>query len=132
MAATGTLKNVKEILSPSHYQQYEYAKNSGEFTIIATQEEATEREKTKRTDTKTWHFAAENVRDFAFATSRKFIWDAMSVPLSDGRKVMAMSMYPKEANPLWEKFSTKAVAHTIKWYSHYTFDYPYPVAWSVH
>lgn len=132
VAATGTLKNVKEILSPSHYQQYEYAKNSGEFTIIATQEEATEREKTKRTDTKTWHFAAENVRDFAFATSRKFIWDAMSVPLSDGRKVMAMSMYPKEANPLWEKFSTKAVAHTIKWYSHYTFDYPYPVAWSVH
>ncbi|MGB2848364.1 MAG: M1 family aminopeptidase, partial [Saprospiraceae bacterium] len=76
-------------------------------------------------------FKAINVRDFAFASSRKFIWDAMGVPQSDGRVVMAQSMYPKEGNPLWEKYSTKAVAHTLKWYSYYTFDYPYPSAWSI-
>jgi hypothetical protein len=83
------------------------------------------------TKEKTWHFEAENVRDFAFATSRKFIWDAMAVKQADGSTTMAMSMYPKEGNPLWERFSTKAVAHTLKWYSHYTFSYPYPVAWSI-
>ena len=79
-----------------------------------------------------WSFKAENVRDFAFASSRKFIWDAMGVKQSDGSIVMAMSMYPKEGNPLWERYSTKSVAHTLKWYSNYTFDYPYPVAWSIH
>jgi aminopeptidase N len=87
--------------------------------------------KTKSTDKKTWRFKADNVRDFGFASSRKFIWDAMGVEQSDGSVVMAMSMYPKEGNPLWERYSTKAVAHTLKWYSHYTFDYPYPVAWSI-
>ena len=91
-----------------------------------------ENEKTKATKNKTWKFEAENVRDFAFASSRKFIWDAMAVKQQNGTTVMAMSMYPKEGNPLWEQYSTKVVAHTLKWYSHFTFDYPYPVAWSIH
>lgn len=81
---------------------------------------------------KTWHFKATNVRDFAFASSRKFIWDAMAVKQAESPDVMAMSMYPKEGNPLWEMYSTKVIAHTLKWYSHYTVDYPYPVAWSIH
>jgi hypothetical protein len=87
--------------------------------------------KSKATKEKTWKFRAENVRDFAFASSRRFIWDAMGVPMSDGRTVMAQSMWVKEGDCLWSKYSTKATAHTIKWYSHYTFDYPYPVAWSI-
>src|SRR5690606_1181800 len=97
-----------------------------------TEKEAVKREKRKARREKTWHFKAKDVRDFAFASSRKFIWDAMGVPQSNGDTILAMSMYPKEGNPLWEKYSTKAVAHTLKWYSHYTFDYPYPVAWSIH
>jgi hypothetical protein len=100
--------------------------------IIVTEEEARAKEKKKSSAYKVWKFEAKNVRDFAFASSRKFIWDAMGVEQSDGSVVMAMSMYPKEGNPLWERYSTKAVAHTLKWYSHYTFDYPYPVAWSIH
>lgn len=98
--------------------------------IIATETEARDREKQKLTTKKTWIFKAENVRDFAFASSRKFIWDAMSVKIGD-KKIMAMSMYPKEGNPLWEKYSTKTIAHTLKTYSKYTIDYPYPVAWSI-
>lgn len=133
VSSTGTLQNENDVLSRANRSRLEEARNSFEQpVIIATQEEAIEREKTKSTKTKTWHFTAENVRDFAFASSRKFIWDAMAVKQSDGTTVMAMSMYPKEGNPLWERFSTKAVAHTLKWYSHYTFPYPYPVAWSVH
>lgn len=132
VASTGTLQNPNDVLTKKQRTRLEEAqKEFVQPVIIASQEEAVEREKTKETKVKTWHFKAENVRDFAFATSRKFIWDAMAVKQADGSTTMAMSMYPKEGNPLWERFSTKAVAHTLKWYSHYTFDYPYPVAWSI-
>lgn len=133
VAATGVLQNAKEVLSKDEQARFEQAKKERvNPVIIVTQDEAIANEKTKAKTTKTWHFKATNVRDFAFASSRKFIWDAMGVEQTDGSVVMAMSMYPKEGNPLWEQYSTKAVAHTLKWYSHYTFPYPYPVAWSIH
>lgn len=130
VAATGELQNASQILPAAKRKLLEQAKTASEPVIIYTQDEAIEREKTKATDTKTWKFSADNVRDFGFASSRKFIWDAMGVKFGN-RTVMAMSMYPKEGNPLWEKYSTKVVAHTVKTYSKYTFDYPYPVAWSI-
>ncbi|MEL7222833.1 MAG: M1 family metallopeptidase, partial [Bacteroidota bacterium] len=133
VAATGVLQNSKDVLSKAEQDRFAEAKKERyNPVIIVTEEEAIANEKEKSTNTKTWHFKAENVRDFAFASSRKFIWDAMGVEQTDGTVVMAMSMYPKEGNPLWERYSTKAVAHTLKWYSHYTFPYPYPVAWSIH
>lgn len=132
VSATGELQNIKEVLTPEQVKRYADATKSYVHpVIIASQEEAEKREPLRAQTTKTWKFKAENVRDFAFASSRKFIWDAMAVKMEDGRNVMAMSMYPKEGNPLWEQYSTKAVAHTLKWYSHYTIDYPYPVAWSI-
>ena len=132
VAATGTLENPNDVMTREQRKRMEEArKERVQPVIIATQAEAEEREKSKSTKMKTWRFKADNVRDFGFATSRKFIWDAMGVAQDDGTVVMAMSMYPKEGNPLWERFSTKAVAHTLKWYTHYTFNYPYPVAWSI-
>jgi aminopeptidase N len=98
--------------------------------VIATQDEAIAREKSRATGTKTWVYYAQNVRDFAWTSSRKFIWDAMGVNIG-GRTVMAMSYYPKEGNPLWGQYSTEVVAHTLRVYSKYTIDYPYPVAISV-
>ena len=131
VAATGTLQNESSVLTKSQRKRMEEARRSFEQpVIIASQEEAIEREGKRSDKKKTWKYKADNVRDFAFASSRKFIWDAMAHK-SGNKTVMAMSMYPKEGNPLWEKYSTKAVAHTLKWYSHYTFDYPYPVAWSI-
>jgi len=133
VASTGTLQNEKDVLNKKQRDRFEEARSAFEQpVIIHTQKEAEKVEKGRSTEKKTWTFKADNVRDFAFASSRKFIWDAMAVKQSDGTTVMAMSMYPKEGNPLWEQYSTKAVAHTLKWYSHYTFDYPYPVAWSIH
>lgn len=131
IASTGTLQNVDEILTESQKVAFEKAKTAKEPVIIVSQKEAEKKEKTHAKDKKTWTYYAENVRDFGFATSRKFIWDAMGVQFGD-RTVMAMSYYPKEGNPLWEQYSTKAVAHTLRTYSKYTFDYPYPVAISVH
>jgi hypothetical protein len=133
VAATGMLQNADKVLSTQERKRFKKAETAFQDpVIIVTQEEAAANEKQKAEGEKTWTFEAENVRDFAFASSRKFIWDAMAVKQSDGSTVLAMSMYPKEGNPLWEKYSTKSVAHTLKWYSHYTFDYPYPVAWSIH
>ena len=132
VAATGELKNYTSVLSKKQIQRLDRAKNNySDPEIIVTQEEAESNEKTKSNSKKTWVFEAENVRDFGWASSRKFIWDAMAVDIA-GKKVMAYSYYPKEGNPLWEQFSTRAVAHTLKTYSKYTIDYIYPQATSVH
>ncbi|CAM2925305.1 hypothetical protein SAMN05444143_107118 [Flavobacterium succinicans] len=131
MEATGELQNPAEVFSPAQFKRYELAKKSFDNpVIIVTQAEAEAAEKGFATQKKTWKFSAKNVRDFGIATSRKFIFDAMAVQLG-GKVVMATSVYPKEANPLWEETSTRTVAHTLKSYSAHTFDYPYPKAVSV-
>lgn len=130
--ATGKLLNRKEVFSKTMLKRYEQAQKSyNEPVLIVTQAEAEAAEKKFSNKTKTWKFKAENVRDYAFATSRKFIWDMMAVKIGD-KDVMAASMYPKEGNPLWEEWSTKAVASTLETYSRMTFDYPYHKAISVH
>ena len=131
LGATGELQNAAQVLSAGQIKRLEQAKTATKPVLIVTQEEAEKAETGKPSGKKTWIFKADNVRDFAFATSRKFIWDAMGVDLN-GKKIMAMSFYPKEANPLWGQYSTELVAHTIRTYSRITFDYPYPVAQSVH
>ncbi|HEX5111858.1 MAG TPA: M1 family metallopeptidase, partial [Saprospiraceae bacterium] len=133
VAATGQLQNAKDVLTKTQQDRFAQAQKSYDTpVIIITQEEAIANESSRSEKEKTWHFKAINVRDFAFASSRKFIWDAMAVKQSKSPDVMAMSFYPKEGNPLWGMYSTKVVAHTLKWYSHFTFDFPYPCAWSVH
>ena len=132
VGATGLLQNPGEVLSKTEQERYAQAKSSYDKpVVIATQEEAMEREKSKSNQKKTWVYQADNVRDFAFTTSRKFIWDAQAVKIGD-HTTLAMSYYPKEGNPLWERESTKAVKNTITTYSQHTIDYPYPVAISVH
>lgn len=131
MEATGVLQNRSEVFTAEQLKRYELAeKTFDKPVVVVTQDEATQREKGFSNAKKTWKFKAENVRDFAFSTSRKFIYDAMAVKLS-GKTVMAISLYPKESNPLWGDNSTKVVAHTIRTYSKYTFDYPYPKAISI-
>ncbi|MEJ7643286.1 MAG: M1 family metallopeptidase [Chryseolinea sp.] len=132
VAATGTLKNATEVLTKTEIERFNAARSSFDKPLmIVTQAEATQKEKTKSAKKKTWEFHADNVRDFAFASSRKFLWDAQAVKIGD-KTPLAMSYYPKEGNPLWERESTKAVKNTLEVYSRFTIDYPYPVAISVH
>jgi hypothetical protein len=132
VAGTGSLKNAGAVLTADQLARYEKAKITFDKPlIICTQEEATTREKSKSKEKKVWEFEAINVRDFAFASSRKFIWDAQAVKIAN-KTPLAMSFYPKEGNPLWEQESTKAVKNTITTYSKYSIDYPYPQATSVH
>ncbi|ALD21728.1 M1 family metallopeptidase [Hymenobacter sp. DG25A] len=131
VGATGVLQNPGEVLTAAQRQRLEKAKNAKTPVLIVSQQEAEAAEQKRAKGTKTWTYAAKNVRDFAWASSRKFIWDAMQIKQA-GKPVMCMSYYPKEGNPLWGKYSTEVVAHTIKTYSKYTIDYEYPVAISVH
>ncbi len=131
VGATGELQNQKEVLSATQISRLTQAENTTAPVLIVNQSEAEAAEKSKPTGKKTWVYAAKNVRDFAFAASRKFIWDAMKVDV-EGKKVWAMSLYPKEGNPLWGQYSTRLVAHTLTQYSKRTIAYPYPVAYSVH
>jgi len=131
VSATGELQNESSVLTATQRERLKKARTSDTPVFIVTQDEAEKAEKNKAAGTKTWKFKATNVRDFAFATSRKFIWDAQNQKVGT-KNVLCMSFYPKEGNPLWERYSTKLVAHTIKTYSKYTIDYPYPVAISVH
>ena len=128
--ATGEGQNYQQVLSAAQLARWQKAQTAKEVTEIVTLSEATAREKQKLTTKKTWIFKAEMVRDFAWGSSRKFIWDAMPIKV-EGKKVMCMSAYGKEAYNLYRKFSTKAVAHTIQTYSKFTIPYPYPVAQSI-
>lgn len=131
VGATGELQNAGSVLTAEQKARFKQAQTADSPVLIVTQAEAEKIEKTKAESSKTWTFKATNVRDFAFCSSRKFMWDAVNQPIA-GKNVLCMSYYPKEGNPLWERYSTKLVAHTVKTYSKYTVDYPYPVAISVH
>ncbi|GIL21912.1 MAG: aminopeptidase [Bacteroidota bacterium] len=132
VGASGMLQNPKEVLTKEQIERFERAKKTFDAPVfIVTEDEAKKKEKVRSKKKSTWDFYAENVRDFAFATSRKFIWDAMAVKVGD-KTPLAQSLYSKEGNPLWAKESTKAIKNTLEIYSERTFDYPYPTAYSVH
>jgi hypothetical protein len=132
VSSTGVLKNESSVLTATQKSRMDKARKTFDQPVmIATKEEADERMEGKETTKQTWKFSAKNVRDFAFASSRRFIWDALNVKLPSGKDAMAMSMWVKEGDCLWKKYSTKAIAQTLRTYSKYTIDYPYPVAWSI-
>ena len=131
VAATGELQNPRDVLSTTQRQRLEQARSAKKPMFVITPEEAKQNElEPNSNEYVTWDFKADQVRDFAFAASPKFIWDAMGVKSGD-LNVLAMSYWPEEASPLWDKYSTQAIAHTIEEYNRYTFDYPYPTAISV-
>ncbi|CCQ10549.1 Zn-dependent aminopeptidase [Pseudoalteromonas luteoviolacea B = ATCC 29581] len=133
VSATGELTNGTKVLTKTQLKRLKEAETAKRPVFVVTEEEALENEKEGTKDTKTWRFSAKNVRDFAWASSRKFMWDAKGYQQGGNEQplVMAMSFYPKEGGDLWKKYSTESVIHTMEVYSRYSFDYPYPVAQSV-
>lgn len=133
VSATGKLNNASSVLTSTQRKRLKQAENAKRPVFIVSEEEALDNEKSSTDKTKTWHFKANNVRDFAWASSRKFMWDAKGYQQGGDEQplVMAMSFYPKEGGDLWKKYSTEAVIHTMEVYSKYSFDYPYPTAQSV-
>jgi hypothetical protein len=130
VGATGECQNYKDVLTPVQYARWQEAQSAKEPLDIVTLDEAKKNERFKSASKKTWVFKAENVRDFAWTASKKFVWDGMATTIG-GRRIMCMSYYGKEAYPLYHLNSTNLIAHTLKVYSSFTFPYPYPVAQSV-
>ncbi len=130
VVASGQLMNPQDVLTADQRARLEQARTAERPVFVVTPEEAKANEKSRASESKTWVFHAKRVRDFAFASSRKFIWDAQ-VHEVEGNSVLAMSAYPNEAEPLWSKYSTQAIIHTLNVYSKFSFPYPYPVAISV-
>lgn len=133
VAATGVLDNPNQVLTSEQRDRLAEAEDAARPVYIVTPEEALENEREGSADTATWRFVAEDVRDFAWSSSRKFIWDARGhqQPGAEQENVLAMSFYPKEGGALWSDFSTEVVVHTLDVYSRFSFDYPYPTAQSV-
>lgn len=133
VSATGELSNARSVLTSTQRKRLKQAETAKRPVFIVTEEEALENEKAGTNKRKTWKFSAENVRDFAWASSRKFMWDAKGYKQNsaDMPLVMAMSFYPKEGGDLWKKYSTESVVHTMEVYSRFSFDYPYPTSQSV-
>ena len=132
VSSTGVLMNPKEVLSSTQRQRLSEAEDADTPVFIVTPEEARDNEASGTDEVKTWRFVAKNVRDFAWASSRKFIWDAQGYQQEGEHElVMAMSFYPNEAEPIWSQYSTQAVIHTMEVYSRFSFPYPYPTAQSV-
>ncbi|MEO9943678.1 M1 family metallopeptidase [Paraglaciecola sp.] len=133
VSSTGALQNPKSVLTSTQRKRLEQAEDADRIVFVVTAEEALENEKEGTDKLKTWKFSAKNVRDFAWASSRKFMWDARGHQQGgdDQPLVMAMSFYPKEGGDLWKKYSTEAIIQTLEVYSRFSFDYPYPVAQSV-
>ena len=130
VSSTGELQNADQVLTSTQRKRLKEARTAERPVFIVTEEEALENEKEGTAERKTWRFKADNVRDFAWASSRKFMWDAKGYQQGNDT-IMAMSFYPKEGGDLWKKYSTEAVIHTMEVYSRFSFDYPYPVAQSV-
>jgi hypothetical protein len=130
VGATGECQNYKDVLSAAQFQRWQQAQSSKAPLEIVTLDEVKKSQQGKASATKTWVYEAQNVRDFAWVSSRRIVWDAMATNV-EGKKVMAMSYYGPEAYPLYNRYSTKVVAHTLKSYSAHTIPYPYPVAISV-
>ncbi|PRO67402.1 M1 family metallopeptidase [Alteromonas gracilis] len=133
VSSTGVLQNPKDVLTKTQRDRLKKAETADRIVFIVSPEEAIENEKEGTTKLKTWTFKADNVRDFAWASSRKFAWDARGYQQGGDTQplVMAMSFYPKEGGELWQKYSTESIIHTMDVYSRFSFDYPYPVAQSV-
>ena len=133
VSSTGALQNPKQVLTSTQIKRLKEAEKAERAVYIVTDEEALENEKEATLEEKTWKFSAKNVRDFAWASSRKFIWDARGHQQGGDEQplVMAMSFYPKEGGELWKLYSTEAIIQTLEVYSRFSFDYPYPVAQSV-
>ncbi len=121
VAATGTLQNPEQVLSKAQRDRLARAATSTAPVAVITREEATKPSRTElsRANTLTWRFTADSVRDFAFAASPDFQWDA-----SAWEGVMIHTLYRPSAT-LWAE-ANKMTNEALAYFSRQWMRYPYP------
>jgi hypothetical protein len=128
VAATGTLQNPAQVLTPTQRSRLSRARASDSTVVIRSKDEVSDpaSRPVSATGTLTWRFTADSVRDFAWAAARHFVWDAAR---ANGGRTLAMSFYPPSAEPIWNQ-STQYIRFAIENYSSW-YRYPYPAAINV-
>jgi len=131
--ATGLLQNPEEVLTATQRQRLADALQSEEPKyIVGPDEVMTRASRPTGSGTLTWHFKAEDVRDFSWASSKTFVWDAAGFKYTpDSKPIEVHSLYPRDAMPLWNKASTRATIVTLESYGKMALPYPYPKAVNV-
>ncbi len=132
--ATGTLRNPEQVLTATQRQRLAQAmRDTVPVFIVAANEVGNVSARPSGEGELTWRFTADSVRDFAWASSRAFVWDAAGYRYpQSGRLVEMHSVYPRDAMPLWDKVSTRAIKQTLITYGRMAFEYPYAQASNVH
>ncbi|MBW7891036.1 MAG: M1 family metallopeptidase, partial [Chitinophagaceae bacterium] len=126
VAGSGELQNPKDVLTSTQLERYNKAKESDQTVMIRKKDEIGKAKEQPASPQLTWHFKISNARDFAWAASRAFIWDAARMNLPDGKKGLAMSVYPAESDGknAWGR-STEYTKVAIENYSKRWYPYPY-------
>ena len=130
VAGSGELQNEKEVLTSTQIERLNAARKSDKTIMIRTEEEVNN-DAGKKLNKKpvSWHFKMNNTRDVAFGASAAYMWDAAKVNLPEGKKALAMSVYPVESagEDAWGR-ATEYLKKSIEYFSAKWFVYPYPVA----
>ena len=133
VAGSGELVNPKEVLTATQISRLEQAKNSDKTVYIRTPAEVNDpASRPKKEGTLTWHFHMDHTRDVVWSASPVFVWDAAKINLPDGKKSLAMSVYPPESvgPDAWDK-STEYTKDTMERFSKHWYPYPWPAAVSI-
>jgi hypothetical protein len=107
--ATGTLENSKEVLTEKYANRYFSAISSDSIVHIINSDEMKQKNITTANSYNVWKFKAENVSDFAFATSDHYLWDAtgLTVDKKTGSRVLISAAYNKNSKDF---FGVAAIA----------------------
>jgi hypothetical protein len=130
VAGSGELLNPTEVLTPKEISRLAAARNSDKTVMIRTPEEVNDpASRPVHSGLLTWHFKMYNTRDVAFGASRAYVWDAARINLPEGKKSLAMSVYPVESlgDTKWGR-ATEYLKGSVEHFSSKWFVYPYPVA----
>jgi hypothetical protein len=123
--ATGTLQNPAAVLTPTQQRRLAMARSSTQPVAVITADEAgTARSRPAGPGQLTWHFAADSVRDFAFAAGPELRWDA-----SGYEGILIQTFYRPKARQ-WEE-ANRMGREAIKYFSEQWYRYPYPQASTV-
>lgn len=132
VVGSGELLNPQDVLTAQQLQRYNQAKESDKTVMIRSKDEVTDAKSRPQKPSLTWKFKISNSRDFAWAASKAFIWDAARINLPSGKKALAMSVYPVESDgkDAWGR-ATEYTKTSMENYSRRWFEFPYPAAVNV-
>ncbi|MGA9120598.1 MAG: M1 family metallopeptidase [Bacteroidota bacterium] len=133
VVGSGSLVNPASVLTKKEIERLAKARSSDSTVSIrdlgnVLHAQAENVNKTMRT----WHFRMKNSRDVVWASSKAFLWDAARINLPEGKRALAMAVYPEESakDSTWKRCA-QYVRQSVEIFSRDWYPYPYPEATAV-